>query len=223
MVLDYIRVLIWPVAVLVVVFRFRGGIANLVQRVLGESQELSASGFGLGITAKFSETAAKFNETVANLEDAENVDAAGLNESIKQAAHEMSLDQFRALTATFSLLPIQLRRDVATEIADFAGTMDLEDLLVFAESPQTGERVGAAIGLRVHVERSDEARRNPAVLAAIDALLEDRSSLVRYRAAEAVRAVPELLLDFRDELTTIAKTDRNADVRQMAHKALDAS
>ena len=42
-------------------------------------------------------------------------------------------------------------------------------------------------------------------------------------SSEAVRAVPELLLDFRDELTTIAKTDRNADVRQMAHKALDAS
>src|SRR5205823_7126179 len=96
------------------------------------------------------------------------------------------------------------------------------DLVPLADSPSLGERVGAAIGLRIQLRRSLEARDQPAVLAAVAKLLADRDSRVRYRAAELLRAIPELLPTFDDDLRTLAERDRNSFVREMPRKALGA-
>ena len=214
LILDYVQALVWPALVVLVVIRFRRGIGDFLGRIAGESQEFSASGFGLEITAKF-------QEELANLaEQSESIDPAELRESVKRTARELGRDQFRALTSNFLELPVRVRREVAREIGHFAETMELDDLLEFARSPHGGERLGAAIGLRVHMQKSERARKDPRVLAAIRELLNDRLSLVRYRAVEALRAVPQLVPEFAEDVSGLAETDDNSDVRDMARKAL---
>jgi HEAT repeat protein len=214
-VLDYIQTLVWPALIVFVVLRFRRGIADFMRRIAGESREFSASAFGVGITAKF-------QEQLANLaEQSKTADPEQLRESVKRAAHDFGLDQFRALTSNFADLSLDARREAAETLAEIAETMELDDLVSFADSGNGGERTGAAIGLGVQLQRDPSAaRRDPKILEAVRKLLRDRSSLVRYRAVEAVRAVPELAADVEDELRSLAENDRNRHVRTMALKAL---
>jgi hypothetical protein len=195
-VLDYIQTLVWPALIVFVVLRFRRRIADFMRRIAGESREFSASAFGVGITAKF-------QEQLANLaEQSKTADPEQLRESVTRAAHDFGLDQFRALTSNFA-------------------DLSLDALVSFADSGNGGERTGAAIGLGVQLQRDPSAaRRDPKILEAVRKLLRDRSSLVRYRAVEAVRAVPELAADVEDELRSLAENDRNRHVRTMALKAL---
>lgn len=214
LILDYVQALVWPALVVLVVVRFRRGIGDFLGRIAGESQEFSASGFGLEITAKF-------QEELANLaEQSESLDPAELRESVKRTSQELGRDQFRALTSNFLELSIRVRREVAREIGHFAETMEVDDLLEFARSQHGGERLGAAIGLRVHMQKSEQAREDPRVLATIRELLSDRLSLVRYRAVEALRAAPQLVPELAEDVTRLAETDDNSEVRSMARKAL---
>lgn len=215
LVLDYIRALIWPVLVVVLAIRFRRGIGEFFRRIAGESQEFSASGFGVGFTAKFQERLA----TLA--EQSETAAPAELKESVQRVAKEFNRDQFRALTANFTDLPPAQRQQVVRELARLADDMELDQMLEFARSPHAGERVGAAVGLGVLLARSAETANDPRVIAAIQELLADRSSFVRYRAVEALLGARTLTSDFEDELRRLARTDRNSQVRELARRALE--
>jgi hypothetical protein len=214
LVLDYVQALIWPALVVFVVVRFRRPVGQFLGRIAGESQEFSAAGFGLEITARFQERLA----TLA--EQSETADPAELRESVKDAAREFGHDQFRVLTSNFLKLPLRTRQEVAREIANVARTMELDDILQFARSPRGGERLGAAIGLRVHLQRFEPTQRDPRLRATIRDLIGDRFSLVRYRGAEALRAAPQLASELADDLSGLAESDDNLDVRDMARKAL---
>jgi HEAT repeat protein len=213
-VLDYIRVLIWPALITFVVLRFRRGIADFMRRIAGESREFSASAFGLGITARF-------QEQLENLaEQSESANPEQLRESVKRVAHDFAVDQFRALTSNFARLSLNERREAAETLEELTATMELDDLLGFAQSGNIGERTGAAIGLGVHLEMNpDSVRGDRRVVDALRKLLRDRSTLVTYRAAQAVRKAPELARDVERELRSLAEDD-NQQVRTMAGRAL---
>ena len=98
--------------------------------------------------------------------------------------------------------------------------MELDDILGYVSSSNPGERLGAAIGLRAQLQKANGAAEDPRVVDAIRELLDDRSSLVRYRAVEAVRAAPQLAVLFEPELRTLGEKDKNREVREMARKAL---
>ena len=214
LVLDYVRALVWPALVLLLLIRFRGGIRNFLDRLAGESQELTAAGFGFEISAKFREQLATLSE------QSETANPEELRQSVRQAARSLARDEFLALTSDFGDMPISARRQAAQALAEVAESMELEQLLEFADSSIAGQRVGAAIGLRVHLQRDETTRQDERVAAALARLLGDRSSLVRYRAAEAVRALPQLASRLETELRSIADTERNQQVRNMARRAL---
>ena len=214
LVLDYLRALIWPALVVVVLVRFRRGISGFLERIAGESQEFSASGFGLGVTAKF-------QERLENLaEQSKTADPEELRASVRRTARDFGRDQFQGLAVDFAELSVAGRRHAAAALADVAEGVEVRDLVEFAHSANTGERAGAAIGLGARLQREQEPRDDPAVIAALRGLLRDRSSLVRYRAVEAVRGVPQLAPTFEGELRSLAQTDRNKQVREIARRAL---
>jgi hypothetical protein len=215
LVLDYIRVLIWPALVIVLAIHFRRGIGDFLGRIAGESQEFSASGFGVGFTAKFQ----KELETLA--EQSETAGATELKESVQRVAKEFNRDQFRALTANFTDLSTAQRQQVVRELARLTQSMELGEILGFAHSPSAGERAGAAVGLGVLLERSAEAADDQTVIEAIQRLLADRSSFVRYRAVEALLGSPTLTSHFESELRRLARTERNNQVRALARRALE--
>jgi HEAT repeat protein len=217
LVLDYIRVLIWPALVVVLAIHFRRGIGDFLGRIAGESQEFSASasGFGVGFTAKFQ----KQLETLA--EQSETAGATELKESVQRVAKEFNRDQFRALTANFTDLSTAQRQQAVRELARLTESMELGEILGFTHSPHAGERVGAAVALGALLERSAEAADDQAVIEAIQRLLADRSSFVRYRAVEALLGSPTLTSHFESELRRLARTERNSQVRALARRALE--
>ena len=131
-----------------------------------------------------------------------------------------TVEDFRAVVLGFDSSDVNVRRKTAGEIEDIAALLELEDILGFCRSRKTAERVGAAIALGVHLRSSEEIRRDRRVRSALGELLTDRSSLVRYRAAEALQGSPTLVPAYGDELRYLAKTDNNSWVRGMAAKAL---
>ena len=129
---------------------------------------------------------------------------------------------FRAVVLGFDSADIDVRRNTVGEVRDIAASLELEDLLAFCRSSKTAERVGGAIALGVHLKTSQEARRDRRVLSALGELLTDRSSFVRYRAAEVLQPLPTLVPTYDDQLRHLAETDENSWVRRMAAKALQS-
>lgn len=214
LILEYLKVLIWPALVVVAVFYLRQPIKRLIERFTRESGEISAAGFGFELTAKFRETL----EDLAQSPDA--ADAPELRESVRRAATDLAREQFRALASNFYDAPIDVRREAARAIARVAAELSLDELLAFAGSPGNGERVGAAIGLRAHMRSSLEVCADPRVRSAIGKLLDDPNSRVRYRAVEAAQACSDLVQALAPKLRRIADEDPNRDVKKRAGSTL---
>nr|QNO50735.1 hypothetical protein EGEIMDOP_00020 [Methanosarcinales archaeon ANME-1 ERB6] len=99
--------------------------------------------------------------------------------------------------------------------------MTLEDLLDFSDSSMPGEKVGAAIGIRVHIESSPSIAFDQRIIQAIRTLLCDIESRVRFRAVEAIGAGPKLASTFQEELESISRSDSNNIVRKKARELLE--
>ena len=113
------------------------------------------------------------------------------------------------------------RNATADRIKEIAAFLDLDEVLRFARSRKTAERVGAAVALGVHIRSSKQTRADRRVLSALGELLTDRrSSLVRYRAAEVLQSSPALVATYEDDLEELAARDANSYVRDMAATAL---
>jgi hypothetical protein len=77
---------------------------------------------------------------------------------MRQAAQNLAIDAFRALASQFDDAPLPVRREIARELKRAADSLLWTDPVPLADSPNIGERAGAAIGLRVQLRRSLEAR-----------------------------------------------------------------
>lgn len=219
LVLDYLQALIWPALIVFFGFRFREPLSQFLERLTSEGTKVMVGPVGVELGA---EVAARQQERIATLaEQSETADPAQLRESAREKKRESDRDSFVLVTSDFLKLPYGTRRkEVARDIADITETMDLDDILQFARSPRGGERAGAAIGLRVHLQRFDTTQQDPRLPNAIRGLMDDRFSTVRYRAAEALSAAPQLASQLAEELRRLAENDENRDVRTMARKAL---
>jgi HEAT repeat protein len=214
LVLEYIQAFIWPVVVVIAVLWVRRPLRRLLERVGQESEEVSASGFGI-------QFAARFQQTIDDLaKESDVVDAPTLRASVKKAAADLSADQFRALAPNFFGTSQSAREETARAIARLAPGLELDELLSFAISPNTGERVGAAIGLGVLAESSDGVCTDSRVRSTIRQLLDDRNSRVRYRAVKATEACSELTLALAPQLRELADEEPNRFVRKHAQRIL---
>jgi hypothetical protein len=129
-------------------------------------------------------------------------------------------DDFRNVADGFDSKSLRVRASTALKVKEIAAFVTLDDVLGFSHSLKTAERVAAAIALGVHIRSSTEARADIRVRSSLGELLGDRSSLVRYRAAEVIRSSPSLVAIYRDDLEQLARTDKNDYVRNMAANAL---
>jgi hypothetical protein len=129
-------------------------------------------------------------------------------------------DDFRAVALGFDSADMAVRNETADNIKEIAAFLELDDVLAFCSSRKRAERVGAAIALGVHIRSSRQARADRRVLSALGELLNGRSSLVRYRAAQVIRSSPALVPTYEDDLRRLAKTDENPQVRDIAAAAL---
>jgi hypothetical protein len=138
----------------------------------------------------------------------------------EEKAPAFTADDFRAVTLGFDSADLTVRNTTAGEIKEIGAFLELDEVLAFCHSRKRSERVGAAIALGVHIRSSKQARTDRRVLSALGELLNGRSSLVRYRAAQVIRSSPALVPTYEDDLRRLADTDENRQVREMAAVAL---
>jgi hypothetical protein len=139
----------------------------------------------------------------------------------EEPASRFTADDFRAIALGFDSPDMSLRNATAEEIEEIAAFLELDEVLAFCRSRKTAERVGAAVALGVHLRSSRQTREDRRVRSALGELLTDgRSSLVRYRAARALRSSPSLVPSYDDDLRHLAEMDDNSWVRDMAAQAL---
>lgn len=214
LVLDYLQALVWPAIFVFAVIYLRQPIKRLAERLTAESGELTADVFGVQFSAKFHE---KLEDIV---ESSETAGAPELRQSVKQVAAELARDEFKALAWNFVAAPIAVRHQAARQMKRVALNLTLEELLEFAASASLGERIGAAIGLSAKMESSPKVCAEAHVRTAIARLLDDSNSRVRYRAAEAIQACPEILEEVESQLRNVADEDPNPEVRARARRTL---
>jgi hypothetical protein len=211
LVLEYIKVLIWPLVALILVWRYKQQLDLFVKRLTEETEEISSS--LLGLTAKFRKEVTKVSAGLSG-------DNQSMKEDLDKAVREFAKAQFRLLGSTFFNQPLSVRRQVAKEVAELSKELSLEDLLEFAQSALPGERVGAGIGLRKRLMVSGELAQDERVSEALARGLLDSNSRVRYRFVDAISENRKLVLRFRDELRELAAHDNNKAVRSKAKDAL---
>jgi HEAT repeat protein len=216
LILEYVKALVWPAVFLFLLFRFRGSIKQLVDRVVDRSTEISGSAFGFQGSVRLHDRMADLAQKTADA-------SPDVREAVKDTAADLIRDEFRALSSNFYGAPLQGRQEAARAISHIATSVELDDLLEFARSPVFGERCGAAIALGEQARVNRAVCDNPEVKAAVGDLLGDENSRVRYRAVEAAGACPGLLNDSRARLQAMADGDTNGDVRKRARQMLARS
>lgn len=149
-------------------------------------------------------------------------------EAVDQAARATetrtdATDDFRAVALGFDSGDMSTREATAREIKRKAPLLTAEQVLDLSHSRAVAERVAAAIALGVHLGDPNDANRDRRIEVALGALLRDpASSLIRYRAAQALQRSPAFVPAYESALRTLAESDENSYVRQMARNALQA-
>lgn len=124
--------------------------------------------------------------------------------------------QFKLLCENFFSQPIDVRKETAKKISELSKEMELNDFLDFLGSSSPGERVGAAIGICTHIERSKKHQHNEIVINALRQGLFDHYSRVRFKIVEAIGKSANLVSHFEKELFEISEIDENSVVKDKA-------
>jgi hypothetical protein len=213
LVLEYLKVLVWPAVAVWVALRYRRHLDRLIERITTETEEVEAK--FLGLSAKFRK------QITRNAQGTSKTGSTRLDERTSQTA-VLAAEQVRLLADIFFSRPLTDRQAAAREVQQLAPLLRLEDVFALADSSLPGEHVAAGIALREHILKTPSLAEQNDVIEALKRGLSDPLSRVRYRFVRAAAATQGLLQAFRDSLERIAKEDNDAAVRQEAAKVLDA-
>ncbi len=211
-VLDYVKVLVWPAIVVFVLVRYRKPLRRLLQRFVEESDEISST--YLGLSAKFRRQITSISSEIAQAPD------SGAAVELTKRLQSLAGDQFRILCTNFFTQPVETRTQTGREVAELSKYLSLDDLLRFWMSPLPGEKVGAAIGIGAHIHSNPVVASDTRVRMMLRAGLVDDYSRVRFRVVQAVAESEALIHDLEPDLREIARTDENEYVRDAARRAL---
>lgn len=207
--LEYLKVLIWPFLILYILTKYEKYIHILFKRVAEESKEISSDIFGLNV---------KFWKDVSNV--SKEAPTESTKESLKRIVSQFPKDKFKLLSNNFFGKSIQIRIKTAEEISDLAKDMELKDILQFWQSSLPGERVSAAIGIGTHIKFHKNTEKDNKVLIALKEGFTDTYSKVRFRIVETIGKSEYLVNNFKVELSTVATHDENHVVRNKANEIL---
>ncbi len=206
-IIEYIKVLIWPIIVLVIVFFFRERLLRLIDRIINESEELNSS--LLGITAKF-------RREIAEVEKFDKNSKIKINEIIQRNIN----DEFKLLSSYFFTRSLEVRRKTADEVSKLSENMDINSLLGFAISSSPGEKVAGYIGITTHLKLFPSLSKQQKVIDIIQLGLDDELSRVRYRVIQAISSSDYLTDMFRDKLIELYQKETNEPIKRLLKNIL---
>jgi len=210
-VLEYLKILIWPLIVVVLIFIFKSYIYRLFDRIINESDELSSSILGLN---------AKFRGRLSTVVES-NQSAKELKENIENSVNQSSIDEFRLLSSYFFTKPLQVRTQTAKAVYKLSQSLTIEEILKFVSSPLPGERVAGFIGIKSHLDIFPSLVKDEKIINAINFGLDDGYSRVRYRVVEAILTSKNLISIFHTQLEELLIDENNKVVKKLILEALE--
>jgi len=211
LVLEYLKVLVWPAVGVWVAIRYRKHLDRLFERITSETEEVEAKFLGLS---------AKFRKQITQIAAAASGTAAGQDETSGTHVATLALEQVRLLADVFFSKPLQERQAAAREVQQLSPLVPLDAILKLIDSSLPGERVAAGIALREQLLANVALAKDQNVTAAITRGLADPLSRVRFRFVRAAAASPSLLATLRVPLENLAREDSDAAVREEAVRSL---
>jgi len=176
LVLDYLKVLIWPAVALFVLIRYHKYIKSLLERVVTDTEEIKSS--FLGLSAKLRGITDMANSETLPIE---------AKEEIQGKLHRVFLEEFSEIATIFFTGSHADRRRAAIEIAKLSANIPLHELLQFATSTAPGERVSAFIGIKEKIRaQNPEEPFSEELKQVLMNALNDPLSRVRYRVVNAI-------------------------------------
>lgn len=210
-VLEYLKVLIWPLFILILILIFKRQIKRLFDRIINESDEISSSILGLN---------AKFRRDVTNLATDSDTPQE-LKNKIENTLKQNNIDEFKLLSSYFFTKPFQARKQAAAEIYKLAQNLTIDDLLSHISSPLAGERVGAFVGIKSHIDNFPSLAKDERISDAIRIGLDDGYSRVRYRVVQTISSSNYLMRMFGNELESILQEENNKPVKNEINNILE--
>lgn len=111
-----------------------------------------------------------------------------------------AIQEFMIRSGDFFGRPKRIRQAAATEIEKLSVKLQLSELLEFANSNNSGERVACGIALREKLKLTPSLSEDSRVQDSLGKLLIDPESFVRYRALRAVSINNTLVTFFMDDM-----------------------
>jgi len=140
---------------------------------------------------------------------------------VQSPSNDLSaLQEFRLRAGDFYSKSLRLRKIAAIEIERISADLSLNVILSFVSSIIPGERVACGIALREKVKSDPTIGETSEIKKVVMALLNDRESLVRYRALEIIIHGQGLFNHFEELVEVMATSDRNASVKSFADALL---
>lgn len=202
-VLEYLKVLVWPLIILILISIFKKQVQRLFDRIINESDEIGSSVLGLH---------AKFRREVKNLVTDTDT-SQELKAKIENTLKQNSIDEFKLLSSYFFTKSFQARKQAAAEIYKLAQNLNIDDLLSLILSPLAGERVGAFVGIKSHIDNFPNIAKDERISEAIRIGLDDGYSRVRYRVVQAISSSDYLMEMFGIELKSMLEEENNMPVK----------
>jgi hypothetical protein len=126
---------------------------------------------------------------------------------------------FKIRSGDFFIKSLPMRQKAANEIRSLAKKIDLDDILQFANSSIPGERVASAIALGAKIKNDPACATSGDIRNALQILLFDRESRVRFRALESISYNKSLIGHFRMLIKELFD-DENKSVKDLAASLL---
>ncbi len=208
LILEYIKVLLWPSIIFILIIFFREKIIALFDKIL-QSGEISTP------LLSFKD---KLRDDMIKLVD-ESTDSetrSAINSKIKQSY----IDEFRIYSSYFFTKPLNVRNQAASEIFTLVQNLDIDDIIPFASSPLAGERVGAFIGIKSKLINFPNLAQDEKITDAIQNGLGDKLSRVRFRVVQAIASSKDLSNLFKPELKKRLTVENNKVVKNEIIRSL---
>jgi hypothetical protein len=212
-VFDFLKVLAWPLVVLFILRYYDDLIRLFLKKLIEKANEIPTPWGPI----KFQE----LREFVDKIPDTDKE----LKEEGKEIVRELAIPQARELAQElapqFFSKPSSTWYYLVEGVRDLSLSLELSDILHFANSKEPGEHVVAGIALEQHIREIPGTDTKQEVIDAVKQGIKDKYSRVRVRFIEAIGASKELSLYFKKELDKLAKEDPSPGVRDTARRILD--
>lgn len=212
LVLEYLKILLWPIVLITILLFNKKKIKNLIKHFTEDTDEISLR------LANIFELSAKYKK---DLEEFSNntKETPEIESQIESLKIGFSESHYRVLCSYFNDVSINIRRQIAEQVALLSYELPLDKMLKYVESPFTGERIGAGILLGEYFKRNhykdNEQLRDSILLG-----LTDVNSRVRFRFVEAIGNNVDLMKEFFGIIKEMSISDENNPIRKKCSRLI---